>query len=123
MDTLKLTFAFPDLAGPQAGDRARSLLRELEQDADLHPHLDREETSVKRTDREAQDFGITLVAVLGAPAVVVLAKAIRSWAERTGTSSIEMNGVRIENLRSQDAAKAIEALAKSAGQTHQPGRK
>jgi hypothetical protein len=104
-----VSIAFPDLDSPEANERAESLLSELKQDADLKGHLDLVQTGVKRTDREAQDFGVTLIAVLGTPAVIILAKAIKSWAERTGTD-VELNGVHIKNVRGQDIAAIAKAL-------------
>jgi hypothetical protein len=106
------TITFPGLDGPAANEQARHLLRELEGDADLKPYLDRENTRVKRDDQSKQDFGVTLVAVFGAPAVVILAQAIKSWAERTG---VEVNikndgGVEFKNVRSKDVASIAKAL-------------
>jgi hypothetical protein len=110
MSTATVNIGFPDLDGPEANKRAEGLLSELKQDSELKGHLDVQQTVVKRTRPEAQDFGVTLIAVLGTPAIIILAKAIKSWAERTGTTSIELNGVRINNIRSQDAAAIMKAL-------------
>lgn len=104
------TFGFPDFKGPEANERANSLLGELLEDDRLNPHLDKAHTGVRRTDRTSQDFGATLVAVLGTPALIILARTVKSWAERTGTSTIEMNGVRIENVQSRDIADIVKAL-------------
>src|SRR5271154_1053269 len=102
-DMTEVRIVFPDLDGPAAGERAQDLLHELRQDAELLPHLDRDRTTVARDDPAALDFGVTLIAVLGTPAIIILAKAIRDWAERTGTV-VEANGTRIQNVRSQDTA-------------------
>jgi hypothetical protein len=56
--------------------------------------------------------------VLGTQAVIILAQAIKSWAERTGTTSIEWDGVRIDNVRSQDAAAIAAAVKGKAGTQH-----
>ena len=109
MDQTTIRMGFPDLDGPEAGARAQGLLDEILQDAELRPHLDLKRTAVARDDREAQDFGVTLIAVLGTPAVIILANALKAWAERTGTS-VEANGVIIKNVRGQDAAAIAKAL-------------
>lgn len=114
-ETIDVRIAFPGLDGPAAHEKAESLLRELRQDPALHPHLDRDRTAVARTDPQAMDFGATLIAVLGTPAIIILARAIKSWAERTGTTTIALDGVRIENVRSQDAAAIVAALEKRGG--------
>lgn len=111
-ETTEVRIAFPGLDGPAAHEKAESLLRELRQDPELHAHLDRDRTAVARTDPQAMDFGATLIAVLGTPAIIILARAIKSWAERTGTTTIALDGVRIENVRSQDAAAIVAALEK-----------
>lgn len=108
-DTIEARIAFPGLDDPTAGTRAQELLSELRQDAELLPHLDRTRTAVARDDATAMDFGVTLIAVLGTPAIIILAKAIRDWAERTGTE-VEVNGMHIRNARSQDLAAIAKAL-------------
>jgi hypothetical protein len=62
--------AFPDLDDADANEQAESLLSELKQDPKLLGKLERTETAVLRTDREAMDFGATLAVVLGTPAVI-----------------------------------------------------
>jgi hypothetical protein len=102
--------AFPDLDDAEANERAQDLLSDLKQDSELRGDLDLDRTAVARTNREAMDFGATLIAVLGTPAIVILARAIKSWIERTGTTTIELNGVRIDNVRSCDVASIVQAL-------------
>lgn len=113
IDETSVTIGFPGVGTMKAGELATSLLSVLKQDTALRKHLDRDRTRIARTDPEAHDFGATLIAVLGTQAVIILAQAIKSWAERTGTTSIEWDGVRIDNVRSQDAA-AIAAAVKGA---------
>jgi Effector Associated Constant Component 1 len=110
MTTTTVRIAFPALDDAAANEQAQSLLSELKQDSELRGSLDLEKTRVARTDKEAMDFGATLIAVLGTQAVIILARAIKSWIERTGTSTIELNGVRIDNVRSCDVASIISAL-------------
>jgi hypothetical protein len=103
------TITFPGLDGPAANERARELLAELEGDADLKPYLEAEGTGVKRDDQSKQDFGVTLVAVFGAPAVVILAQAVKSWCDRTGVR-VKVNDIEIANVRGKDAAAIVKAI-------------
>jgi hypothetical protein len=112
MNKATVKIAFPDVDDAEAHEQAQNLLSELKQDSDLRPQLDLTQTKIIRTDQEALDFGTTLIAVLGTPAIIILARAIRSWMERTGTD-MDINGVRIRNVRSQDAAAIIEAALKT----------
>jgi homoaconitase/3-isopropylmalate dehydratase large subunit len=119
METTRITIGFPDLGHAAANEQAESLLSEFKQDAELRRHLDLDGTVVARTDDETQDFAAILIAVLGTPAVVILAHTLKSWLERTGTSTIELDGVRIDNVRSKDIAAILKAQAqtKAQGQT------
>lgn len=109
-DRKKFLISFPDLNDATAHEHAQSLLSDLKQDHELRPSLDLDRSAVSRTDDEAMDLGATLVLVLAAPAVVVLAKAIKSWAERTNRASIAIDGVRIDNVNSRDVSEIISAL-------------
>ena len=102
--------AFPDLDDAAANEQAEGLLSELKQDAELRKALDLEKTVIARTDKEALDFGATLIAVLGTPAIIILAKAIQSWVERTGTTTIELNGIKIDNVKSRDVTSIVGAI-------------
>jgi hypothetical protein len=94
----------PDLAGRLAESLATEIRRSVKDDGQpVEPKL-------ARTDPTAQDFGTTLVLVLGTPAVIILARAIQAWAKRTNNSDIELNGVRITNLESRDVADVVTAL-------------
>jgi len=68
--------------------------------------------SLERSDGEAQDFGSTVVLVLGTPAITMLAKAILEWVKLSNASTIALNGVRIDTVRSQDVAAVVAALGK-----------
>lgn len=109
-DTISIRFGFPGLDGPRANKSAESLLSDLKSSAILAQHLRRDETHVARTDRESMDFGTILIAVLGTQAVILLAEAVKSWVERTGTTTIEVNGLRIENVHSKDVAAIVKAI-------------
>lgn len=68
----------------------------------------------RQADPKSQDFGATLVLVLGAPAVVVLAKGIRDWLARTPNATISIRTPQGEviatGLKSEDAASIADRL-------------
>jgi hypothetical protein len=99
---------FPDATPDVANTLAESLGTELRQDLprDQGPI----QADVVRTDPQAQDFGTTLVLLLGTPVLLALANAVRDWAKRKDQGSIEINGVRINNVASKDAADIIRAI-------------
>ena len=108
MSKQEITIAFPDTTPDVAGHLAESLAADVRRE--VKDEGRRVEPRVVRTDPTAQDFGTTLVLVLGAPAVIVLARAIRDWAQRTDRGQIEINGARISNVKSTDVAAIIDAL-------------
>jgi hypothetical protein len=101
---------FPDLDSPTANEEARHLLSELRQNPEIHRALNSQRSMPARDDRELQDFGASLVLVLGTPAIITLAGAIKAWVERRGRTTIQINDVKIENVRSRDAATIIHEL-------------
>jgi hypothetical protein len=95
----------PDKANGLAESLASDVRREVKDDGKSV------EPDVQRTDKTAQDFGTTLVLVLGTPAVIILAKAVRDWAQRTGNESkISINGNVIDNVASKDVADIVKAM-------------
>ena len=66
----------------------------------------------RRTDEEAQDFGATLVLILGTPAAIVLAKAFRDWLNRRSSVKVhlkdEEGDLLLENVTAKDAHKILE---------------
>ena len=65
----------------------------------------------KRTNARTQDFGSTLVLVLGTPAVLAVAKAMGDWLKlrHSVIIDIEKDGhVHAENLTSKDALRLAE---------------
>jgi hypothetical protein len=69
---------------------------------------------LQRADRENQDFEVTLIAVLTTPAII-LARAIKSWMEGTGTTTISVNACRIDNVRSAGGSFFSEMRVQSDG--------
>jgi hypothetical protein len=70
------------------------------------------EVDQRRADSRTQDFGNTLVLVLGTPAVLAVAKAMGDWLQKRQSAIIdidEKNGrVHAENLTSKDALRLAE---------------
>jgi hypothetical protein len=104
--TVQISFpdTTPDVAGRLANDLAKEIRRSVKEGGrPIEPTL-------TRTDPTAQDFGTTLVLVLGTPVVGYLGRALVEWVKRTNTVSIAINGVTIKNLESKDVANIIVAL-------------
>jgi len=70
---------------------------------------------IERDDPSHMDFGTTLVLVLGAPAIVAVAKGIANYLSRYGSRIIiEADGkIVAEGISGKDLALIQEALAKS----------
>src|SRR5690349_17873555 len=82
MDIQKLTISFVDEKPALAARFANELSKEITKSA---PDV---EVSVGRDDPENQDFGATLVLLLGTPALVALATAIGNWLVLRNSASI-----------------------------------
>lgn len=107
-DLRQFTLRFQDVSSAQAGEKIKVLRDEvLDASKDI-------KGEIRKDDPSTQDFGATLVLVLGAPAVVVLAKAVKEYLgrDRAGTLIIEENGKVIFRGNSGDAAKIASAFAK-----------
>jgi hypothetical protein len=103
-----VVIAFPDTSPDLANGYAESLAKEIRET--VRDHGRAVDPQVTRTDGTAQDFGTTIVLVLGAPAVIVLANAVRDWARRTDRGDITMNGVTIRNVASKDVKDIVRAI-------------
>jgi len=72
------------------------------------------EVEQRRADRNAQDFGATLVLILGTPVAVVLAKAFRDWINRRDNARLRFKTpegeILIENVTAKDMHKILELL-------------
>ena len=108
---VRLAIRFPELELGEAGRAAQNLREQILDDVagatvDLH-----------KDDPTNQDFGATLIAVIGTPAVLVLAKGIATWiARRRAPVEIEIDGDKIifraEGAIDDNAVKIAEALAR-----------
>ena len=72
-----------------------------------------------RSNPEAQDFGATLVLVLGTTAATAIAEGIRTWLARNSGASIELEvggtTVHARNLDSQGVAELAKVIAAASG--------
>jgi hypothetical protein len=68
----------------------------------------------RAADPNSQDFGSTLILILGAPAVVAVAKGVRAWLERRNIASLTVKTPKGEiiarGLTSKDAALLADRL-------------
>lgn len=69
----------------------------------------------QRDDSQSQDFGATLVLILGTPAIIAIAQGIKAWLEKRNSVEITLNPngqIHGRNLSSKDAVAIVEkALA------------
>jgi hypothetical protein len=105
--TEEFEIRFDNLPVSEAGKNASNLRREL---AEISPDVS---VSLKKDDPTNQDFGATLILVLGTPAIIVLAKGIASYLARSrGTISISKNGqVVATGISGEDAARIAEVMS------------
>jgi hypothetical protein len=109
METSPPTFKirFQDLSVAEANVQAARLRQEI---LDISPDV---RVEVEKEDPRTMDFGSTLVLVLGAPAIVAIAKGIANYLSRAhGRIIIEKDGTIIaEGISGGDVARIVEALS------------
>ena len=113
MTNREILIRFPD-ANLAEGNR---LAEELRQDLlDMVPGIQVERY---RDDPASMDFGATLVLVLGAPATLIIARAIHKWAGRANAAHIEFTTkagtVSVKNVESKDVTSIVKALTDISG--------
>ena len=121
MDKHRVAVHFEGLTAAEAGVAAQSLQQLL---AESSPEV---EATLERDRSEALDMGATLVLLLGAPAIIAVAKGIAAFigkrGDRAGTLVVEWVGADggAESIRfeggSADAARIAEALRGSGSKT------
>ena len=98
-----------DNASDAEANRYASELRDMLLDAASDVEVDR-----RRDNPDTQDFGATLVLVLGAPAIVAIATALGNWLtlhRRAGITIKTANGEIVgTNLTSKDVLKLADLL-------------
>ena len=103
--------ALPDLSSGECNE----LLADLESECALVGITTRR----NRDDASTMDFGTSLVLVLGAPAVVVAARALLAWAKRNNVASVELHDSKgsfvARGLESQHVASVVKALSDRIG--------
>jgi hypothetical protein len=109
MATHEIMIEFQEVSPAQA-DRYATELQDALKQAVSDMRIER-----IRSDPQAQDFGTTLAIVLGTPAVVVLATALKNWLTRRNQAKLRLktkNGVILaENLESKDVAAIVTAIS------------
>lgn len=72
------------------------------------------EVEQRRADPDAQDFGATLVLILGTPVAVVLAKAFRDWINRRDNAKLHFKSkdgeILLEGITARDVEKILKLL-------------
>jgi len=98
-----------DSASPADAHRYAEELRNI-----LLDEVDDIQVQRKRNNTQAQDFGTTLVLILGAPAVVTAATAIGNWLQHRSTAALTLETpdrkIIVQNVTGKDAAKLAEIM-------------
>lgn len=107
MDESPFTIKFPSASTAEANRYAADLaatLREVDRNLKVEQTRDRPDT---------QDFGATLVVLLGTASVTAVAQGVATWLARHSGAKIQINAdgsVIASNLESGDAARIAEAF-------------
>jgi hypothetical protein len=107
LDQEIFTIKFEGVSAAEANQYASELRNTL---LDAIPDV---KVDQRRDDIRSQDFGATLVLILGTPAVIAISKAIGNWLQLRNSASltIENDGrVIARNITSKDAAKLAELM-------------
>src|SRR6266849_915721 len=108
MDRYTYLITFDDASPADASryaDELRNILLDMTPDITLQR---------RRVDSHTQDFGTTLVLVLGTPAVVAVATAIGKWLKLRHSASLTVKTadeqILVQNITSKDAAQLTHLL-------------
>ena len=114
MENARVTIQFPNVTPDLGNVYAEELQDELRDTLAAGDRVER-----RRTDPESQDFGATLVLVLGTTAVTAIAEGIRTWLARNSGVSLDIvvgnKTVHARNLDSQGVQELAKVLAAAAG--------
>jgi outer membrane lipoprotein SlyB len=108
MEEQKFFLELTGISPADAGSYARELREELLEAAKGV------KAELKRDDAKAQDFGSTIVLILGAPSAVILARAVQDYLKRRRGVKLTIKNasgeLMAENLTSEDAKSIVEIL-------------
>jgi hypothetical protein len=105
----EFTITFPGVSSAQANRFSESLANALRETG---PDISVER---RRTRQDTQDFGTSLVLILGTTSATLVARGISAWIAKNAGAQIEIfsdGKVLGKNLNSADAAKIAEVFAK-----------
>ncbi len=109
MELSSFILKFDGVPVADANKYAASLRERLR---DAHPDI---EVQLQREDPTSQDFGASLVLILGTPTFVAAVAAIKAWLSRTNAASLQIwhsNGMLVaRNLESKDVPEIVRALS------------
>jgi hypothetical protein len=110
MNNTGIAIHFPDVTPDLGNVYAEDLQAALAETLDATDRVER-----RRTDPESQDFGATLVLILGTTAITAIAEGIRTWLARHSGVSIDIvvggKTVRARNLDSQGVQELAKVIA------------
>ncbi len=111
MNRRSYTIKFVDVSGADAGRYAQELRNDL-LDASPDVHV-----SIERDNPLAQDFGATLVLLVGTPAALAIANAIGNYISRHREVSLEFSdgdrSLKVSNLDPTTALRLTELMTKT----------
>ena len=113
--TLTYRIQFLNASPAQANDHAADLAHFLR---NAVPGREKLKVERERTTEDAQDFGATVVLILGTGAAVAVAKGIQSWLARTGTAieiTDEKGHLVATNVDANSAASIVESWSRLRG--------
>ena len=117
MSASHVTFTFPDVTADVANVYAEDLQRALEDTLAAGDRVER-----RRTRADSQDFGATLVLVLGTTAVTAIAEGVKMWLARNSGAAIDVTvgGSRKVTLHGRNLdSQAVQALASAIASARQ----
>jgi hypothetical protein len=109
MSASHVTFTFPDVTPDVANVYAEDLQHALEDTIAAGDRVER-----RRERQDSQDFGATLVLILGTTAVTAIAEGVKMWLARNSGAAIDVSvgGSRTVTLHGRNLdSQAVQALA------------
>jgi hypothetical protein len=117
MNSEQVTLSFPDVTADVANIYAEDLQRALEETLAAGDRVER-----RRTRPDSQDFGATLVLILGTTAVTAIAEGVKAWLARNSGAAIDVTvggkkklSITARHLDTQAVQAIASAIASAAG--------